>query len=115
MNGCSERFVGAVALVNYSIRYKRGAAGGKIRERVVLVEQSAGLPERAPYEKTVPVIAGQASDLQLFGYEADGGAEEAGKVWRRFRQELFLNDEDRPFAVLEWLHTLEGIRLIGAR
>ena len=118
--GCSEHFVGSIALVQYSVQSTGRRKPGKIREAVHLVGQSEGLPARPMFGKTVKLVNGVASDIQLFGYEEDGRTPEAERVqaragarqlFRRFRQELFLDGERQPFAVLEWVHTVRGIKL----
>jgi hypothetical protein len=116
--GTPDHFVGAGALVRYSVESSgRKRRRGVVRERVVLLGQSEGLPARPVYEKTVPLVNGVASDLQLFGYDEDSVAEsdrpaareQAKGMWRHFRQELFLDGGKEPFAVLEWRHTITQI------
>jgi hypothetical protein len=124
----AEMFVGAGALVRYTVEYAAAAGGrkgrgksgrGTVRERVVLLDQSEGLPARADFHKKVPLVNGIASDLQLFGYdeatvvpaERTAARQQAKGLFRRFRQELFLDQETEPFAVLEWTHTITGIRV----
>jgi hypothetical protein len=116
-----EHFVGAVALVRYQITDAAGRPRkhGTIRERVLLLEQSPSLPDRPPFEHTVKVVRGVASDCQLFGYDetnlpaADRPAErlQSRGFFRRFRQELYLDDAPSPFAILEWRHATDAIRL----
>ncbi len=108
----ADRFVGAVALVRYRCKTAK-----TIRERVTVLEQGPDLGERPPFERTVKLVGGLVSDIQLFGYEGAEApsAEEVKRHWRRFRQELFLDGEQRPFAVLEWVHALDGIRLLAAK
>jgi tetratricopeptide (TPR) repeat protein len=119
---CAENFVGAAALVRFSVavgRSKRQGTG-RIRERVVLAERSAGFPDRPAFHKTVALVNGAASDLQLFGYDEGNIAPservtaraQARTLWGNFQQELYWNREDRPFAVIQWRHSIEGIRLI---
>lgn len=124
----AELFVGAGALVRYTVEYTaapgnrkghRKSGRGTVRERVVLLEQSEGLPAREDFHKTVPLVNGIASDLQLFGYdeatvvpaERTAARQQAKALFRRFRQELFLDQETEPFAVLEWTHTISEIRV----
>ncbi|MBS1826342.1 MAG: hypothetical protein JST93_13560 [Acidobacteria bacterium] len=118
VKGCTERFVGAAALVQYTVKGAK-RKNKAIRESVSVTGQSPDLPERPVFEKSVPLVDGRASDVQLFGYEEDADTEaarlkereDAAKVWRRYRQELFLGADTRPFAVLEWHHTIQAIRL----
>lgn len=118
--GCTERFVGALALVRYSAQSNGKRKPRQIREVVHLVAQSPELPARAEFHKTVKLVNGVASDVQLFGYEEDDKGSEAERaearsqarrLFRQFRQELFLDGEPRPFAVLNWVHTVGGIKL----
>lgn len=101
-----EHFVGAIALVRYEITDATGRPRkhGALRERVVLLEQSPGLPDRTTFEHTVKFVRGVASDCQVFGYDesdlpvADRPAQRAQSrgFYRRFRQELYLDDASRP-------------------
>lgn len=115
-----QRFVGAGALVRYTVAPTgRKSKAKAVRERVVLLGQSEGLPDRPVFHKTVKLVNGVASDLQLFGYDEDAlpesdraaAREQAKGFYRRFRQELFLDDQREPFAVLEWTHKVDQIAL----
>ena len=85
----------------------------------MLLGQSEGLGERPVFNKEVKLVNGGASDLQLFGYdegtvdpsERAAAREQAKGMWRQFRQELFLDSETKPFAVIEWRHTISQILL----
>jgi hypothetical protein len=120
---CTERFFGAVAVVAFSvIRSANGkSAAGSVRELATLVQQSPGLPERPPFAMSIRLIDGLGSDLQAFGYDetplpqADRAAERkaAKGAWRRCRQELYMDRDPQPFAVVEWLHTTSQIRLLS--
>jgi hypothetical protein len=116
---CPQHFVGAVRGVTYSFRGKL-PRGAQLRERVTLIRQSKGLPDRDVFNTTVPIVQGIASDLQAWGYDEDGLPAAEAKVnreqfmtsWREFRQELFLGDGgDKPFAVLIWKHTANLIEV----
>jgi hypothetical protein len=123
-SGCVERFVGSLAFVTFLV--KRTADGkfaaASIRERVTLMEQSPGLPGRPPFTMSVRLVNGNGSDVQVFGYdesplpERQRAAErEAAKAsWRRYRQELYMDNDREPFAVIEWLHTITGIYILRA-
>lgn len=115
-----ERFVGAAAIVSYSVRNKKGKPmPGAVREKVDLLGQSDDIPPRETFHKTVKLVRGVASDVQLFGYDETSvpaenrlSVREASRTsWRKFRQQLFLNESSEPFAVVEWTHTIQGIRL----
>ena len=120
---CPGRFVGAAALVTFRVK----AAGGKlrsetsIREHVTVTEQSPDLPPRPPFDKTQVVKEGTVSDLQAFGYdesEIPAKQREAERrkskqrLWRHCRQELYLNHETVPFAVINWRYTLDAIEIV---
>ena len=38
--------------------------------------------------------------------------ETAKRAWRRYRQELYIDQDPRPLAVIQWLHTISGIRIV---
>src|ERR1035437_7973429 len=69
---------------------------------------------------TVKLVNGVGSDLQVFGYDEgplppDKRAAEravARAAWRRYRQELYLDQDRQPFAVVCWHHTTTGIRIL---
>ncbi len=121
---CMERFVGAVALVKFTVRRANGKTprSAKLAERVTVLSQSPGLPERPPFSKERLVVNGVGSDIQAFGYDESSVAErertvmrEAARtsLWRIYRQELYLNEDRLPFATVEWKHTLDGITLLN--
>jgi hypothetical protein len=113
---CAERFVGALAVVQFAIQRIDGKRTDRatIREHVVTLAQSEGLPERPPFSMAERVAGGVISDLQAFGYEAKVAGEpiDSSGVWRRLRQELFIGPDDEPFAILEWEHRLDRVRLV---
>ncbi len=120
--GCVENFVGAVAVVEFTVARiaDHRPASASIREVVNLVDQSPGLPERPPYAMSIALINGNGSDIQAFGYDESplAGAERAAErqsakaAWRRLRQELYLDRDRQPFALLEWRHTTTGIYVL---
>jgi hypothetical protein len=121
---CLERFVGAVALVRYSIQRSDGRPPDRIaiRERVTVLSQSRGLPDRPAFTKTIELVHGVGSDLQVFGYdESEVKKSERTRtrlkasrtLWRLYRQELFMGAEENAFAVVEWKHTLDHITILG--
>lgn len=120
---CPERFVGAVAIVTFTLNRIDGkvASTGSIRELVTVVTQSPDLPPRAPFELTQPFIRGIISDVQVFGYEesditepmrASARKESQERTWRICRQELYLNDAKKPFAIIHWRHTVDRIDIM---
>lgn len=121
---CPSNFVGAVALAEYSVRLRNGrpARDFNLRERVTTIDQHPDFPRRGLFERTAPMVRGIISDLQSFGYDEasiPNGAkaqerEAADKVWGVYRQELYANDDKRPFAIIEWRHTIRSITLVRA-
>jgi hypothetical protein len=120
---CPERFVGAVAIVRYSVRHWNGKppVRAAIREHVTIIAQSDDLPERSPFSKTQELVNGAASDIQVFGYDEAGMkksdlARTRGharqKAWRLYRQELYMDSEAKPFAIVEWKHTVDRIGIV---
>lgn len=121
---CPENFVGAVAIAKYSVRQRNGhpARHFTLRERVTTIDQHPDFPKRGVFERTVPMVNGTISDIQMFGYDeaslplADRAQERAAadKVWGVYRQELYANDDLKAFAIIEWRHTLRSIALVRA-
>jgi hypothetical protein len=122
-SGCIDRFVGALAVVSFDVIHAGNGkpAAGSIRELVTVVEQSAGLPSRPPFPMTIKLTGGTATDVQAFGYDENplpvtsraGEREVAKAAWRRYRQELYLDNGPQPFAVVEWLHTITHIQVLS--
>jgi Tfp pilus assembly protein PilF len=119
---CPDRFTGAVATVTFTVKGVRGKlrADTTIREYVTVTAQSPDLPPRPPFDKTQMLTNGAISDLQAFGYnESDiaEGEREATRtrakerLWRLCRQELFLNGEAVPFAIISWRYSIEKIEI----
>jgi hypothetical protein len=118
---CIEQFVGAVAVVNYSVKLansSRSPRSVSIRECVTVSAQSVGLPESIPFSMTQKLVEGIGSDIQVFGYD-QGSLKKADRVrihsqaqatwWRLCKQELYVDQETKPFAIVEWKHTLDRI------
>jgi hypothetical protein len=120
---CIDRFLGAVAVVRYSVRLANGGIPetAAIREYVTVTAQSPGLAERAPFSMTLLLVDGIGSDLQVFGYD-EGPLKQGDRVrsrrqrkatwWRLYRQELYVDQETAPFAIVEWKHTLNRISVV---
>ena len=120
---CPERFVGAVATVTFTVKRASGRIPSKtsIREYVTVIAQSPDLQPRPPFETTQLLTRGVISDLQVFGYEeshiAEGERaatrkESKERLWRLYRQELYLNGDKEPFAAIQWRHTLDRIQIV---
>ncbi len=119
---CPERFVGAVATATFTIRRANGKAVNRasIRERVIVIAQSSNLPTRPPFEVTQTLNRGMITDVQVFGYEESHLPEPeraaarklfSEQFWRLCRQELYLNGDKDPFAVIDWRHTSVQIEI----
>jgi hypothetical protein len=117
---CPTAFVGAVAAVRFRVSDASGGRvplPGSLRERVTVLAQSDVLAPRLPFLQTQRLDKGAASDIQAFGYdEAAVPLAERARLrresagwWRRFRQELFVDGDEQPFAWVEWQHTLSAI------
>jgi hypothetical protein len=122
VSGCMESFVGAVAIVEFEVRRVTDGrtAAASIREVVTVEEQSSELPDQPPFAMKINLIKGIGSDLQLFGYDESPTLpaqraverESAKALWRKCRQELYIDGDRQPFAVVEWLHTTTRIRIL---
>jgi hypothetical protein len=120
--GCIGSFVGALAVVKFAVnRADNGKpAAASIREVVTVVEQSPGMAVRPPFTMSIKLAGGVGTDLQAFGYDESplpevqraAEREAAKKTWRRYRQELYLDKDRQPFAVVDWLHTTTRIRIL---
>jgi hypothetical protein len=119
---CPEKFVGAVATVRYCVRHWDGKPPdrAKIRELVTVVAQSHALPERPSFSKTQELVDGIGSDIQVFGYD-EAAIKKSDRVlarhqmtqaWRLYRQELYMDAETKPFAIVEWRHTVSRISIV---
>jgi hypothetical protein len=119
---CPNRFVGAVVTVTFAVKRPSGKSVNRaaIREVVTVLSQSSGLSHRPVLEKTQAATRGVISDLQVFGYDETEIPEgqrarerqEWLRLWRICRQELYLNDDKDPFAVIQWRYTLERIEIV---
>ena len=120
---CPTRFVGAVAMVRFTVKRATGTLASKtsIREHVTVMAQSPDLPPRPPFDRTQVITKGTINDLQAFGYDesdiAEGEREaerekSRERLWRLCRQELYLNGETVPFAVIHWRYTLDAVEIL---
>jgi len=120
---CPSRFVGSIALVTFTVKAARGKLRSKtsIREHVTVTAQSPDLPPRPPFDQTQVVKEGIVSDVQAFGYDEEEIPEKQReaerrlskeRLWRHCRQELYLNQETVPFAVINWRYTLDAIEIV---
>ena len=122
--GCIDRFVGAVAAVKYSVKFFDGAIPDRVamREHVTVTAQSPGIAERSPFSMTKLLTGGIGSDIQVFGYDeallrqddhARSRKPALPRWWRLYRQELYLDQDTEPFAIVEWKHTLNRISIVA--
>ena len=120
---CIDRFVGVAAVVNFNLTraHTKAPKPAQLREVVTITEQSADMPATPVFEATQKVVNGQVGDIQVMGYDEDGipegerarmRTESLTRMWRRARQELYLNGATVPFAVIEWKHTMTGIEVV---
>jgi hypothetical protein len=123
---CPQLFVGIVATVTFRVKRTGGNLRGKtsVREYVTVTAQSPDLPQRPPFERTQVLTHGAISDLQVFGYDESDIAEgerdaerqkSKERLWRLCRQELYLNDETAPFAIIKWRFTLDAIEIASVQ
>jgi hypothetical protein len=123
---CLERFVGAVAIVQYSVTNRNGKPNDPttIREHVTVMAQSDNLPHRPPFSKTIDLANGIGSDVQVFGYD-ESDVKKSDRIrtrrhatqtsWRVYRQELYIDREFNPFAIVEWKYTVDRISVVRVR
>jgi hypothetical protein len=119
---CPNRFIGAVATVTFTVKRTGGKSVNHavIREVVTVVSQSHELPPRPRLEMAQSATHGVIGDVQLFGYDETEIPEEQRanernewlRLWRVYRQELYLNSDKDPFAVIQWRHTLDRIEIV---
>lgn len=113
---CLAGFRGSLAIARYRIRQQSGGrAAPTLREYVRTIDSDARLGFRPPFERTIRLEQGVASDLQVFGYEAAPGDEAVSEThgpWRLYRQDLFLGRQGKPFLAIFWKHALTAIRVL---
>jgi hypothetical protein len=120
---CPNRFVGALATVTFTVKRAGGKSADRavIREVVTVLAQSPELPPRPRFEKVQSATRGVIGDVQAFGYDETTIPEEQRAsernewlgLWTVYRQELYLNEDKIPFAVIQWRHTLERIEIVN--
>jgi hypothetical protein len=119
-----RRFVGSVNLVAINAVDDRGQPCDiRLRERTTIEKRRADVPARAPFEKTVRLINGAGADMQVFGFDLGGlRDEERAQAIENFQgaveivnQELFLEDDAEPFAILTWRRSDRDIAIVGVQ
>jgi hypothetical protein len=118
-HNCLTGFSGSIAIAQYRVRSRSHSPNLLVlRERVRTIDRDSRLDDRPPYERTLRLQGGLASDIQAFGYEPDASspgnarAPEAHEPWCLFRQDLYFDGESAPFLVVHWKHTLSAIRIL---
>lgn len=118
-HNCLTKFLGAIAVAHYRVRSRSHSPSRLVlRERVRTIDRDSRLDDRPPYERTLRLQGGLASDIQAFGYEpatstyGNAEAPELHEPWCLFRQDLYLDGEGAPFLVVHWKHTLSAIRIL---
>ena len=115
---CLNRFVGSMAIAHYHFRSRRQSGTPfHLRERVLTIDHDSRISPRAPFERALTVERAVVSDIQAFGYDADGRERTASDanplpVWYLVRQDLYLNEQTAAFLVVHWKHTLNFISLL---
>ena len=110
---CLRNFRGSIAVAHYRIRSRRVLDSSlSIREYVRSIDQSERLPLRPPFERTIELQDGAASDIQVFGREDEAQSKAPDDSWCFLRQDLFLRNKRTPFLVVHWKHTLSAIRVL---
>jgi hypothetical protein len=89
----------------------------RLRERITKIDEHPDFPGHGNDERTAHAIKGIITDVQLFGYDEASlpnaqEREAAKKVWGVYRQEIYANDDERPFAIIQWRHSLRSIALV---
>ena len=115
--GCLANFSGSLAVVQYRIRPRfKLPRPPVLREHVRTIDQDARLNARAPFDRTMELQQGVASDIQAFGYEANPSVREPppdnNDPWCLLRQDLYFQGWSSPFLIVHWKHALSAIRIL---
>jgi len=114
---CLQNFIGSIAIARYHIQqHSHSLKARALRERVRTIDQDNRIASRPPFERTIELQDGIASDIQAFGYQVDSSSPArepapSNGPWCLLRQDLYLERQDSLFLVLHWKHTLNAIRL----
>ena len=114
---CLAAFRGSLAIAQYRVWPRsRVRAPPTMREYVRTIDRDARLHDRPPFERTIELKRGIASDLQAFGCEVPEEEEQSLFVshgpWYLFRQDLFLEQQPKPFLAIYWKHAFPAIRVL---
>ena len=119
-----QRFVGSANLVEITAVDRLGRPCNlRLRERTSVEKQRADVPSRPPFEETIRLVEGRGVDIQVFGFDLTGLTQrQAAQAREQFvgavqivNQELFVDDDEIPFAVLTWRRSDRDIVIIGAQ
>ena len=114
---CLANFSGSLAVAQYRIRpHSKLPRLPALREHVRTIDQDNRLNERAPFDRTMELQQGVASDIQAFGYEANPSVREPppenNGPWALLRQDLYFEGRSSPFLIVHWKHALSAIRIL---
>ena len=114
---CLTDFRGSLAIAQYRVHPRSGNRNMPVmREYVRTVDRDARLRDRPPFERAIELKRGIGSDLQAFGFEALPPEEESvyrsHPPWYLFRQDLFLEQQHKPFLAIFWKHAFSSIRVL---
>jgi hypothetical protein len=116
---CASAFFGSLAVARYKFRPRLdGRRVSGLREHVRTIDLDPRLPHRIPFDHSIEVRDGIASDIQAFGYESPPpGFDRARKPgppppWYYFRQDLYIDASATAFLVVHWRHTAAAIRIL---
>jgi hypothetical protein len=116
---CTSNFVGSLAIARYEVRsHSKQRQVSALREYVRNIDRDDRLEPRPPFDRKVELHRGVASDIQAFGYEADGLSPrpatlfDSASPWYYFRQDLYLEADSAPFLIIHWKHAVTAIRML---
>ncbi len=113
---CVADFRGSLAIAQYAISPNSPReAAGTLREHVRMIDRDVRLRPRPPFERTIELKGGIGSDLQAFGYEQSSGDNNVPAThspWYLFRQDLYLDSQQKSFLAIFWKHSLHCIRVL---
>ena len=114
-NDCLANFHGSLAIARYQIwPLHKSPSLPAIREHVRTIDHDVRLSSRPPFERTITLERGVASDIQAFGYQSNSKSSEesSSDPWCLLRQDHYFGGDDTPFLVVHWKHALSAIRLL---
>jgi hypothetical protein len=113
---CLQQFSGSIAVAYYHFHPRRSSASPLfLRERVLTIDHDSHMDPRPPFERRLPVQQDMVSDIQAFGYDPNAPAstkQNQPSMWCLLRQDLYLADQDTPFLIVHWKHSVDSIQLL---